>query len=164
MLYFAYGSNLDWAQMRERCPSARFVCIAKLPEHRLDFTRQSTKKDREGGVADVVPDAHQNVWGVVYQIEETEIDSLDRCEGFRPGRRREENSYNREERHVFRDGDERQPLVAFLYFVSQKGGPFRPHPKYKRFIVEGAKHWHLPHDYIAKLERIETKVVIPKGM
>jgi hypothetical protein len=29
MLYFAYGSNMNWDQMRERCPSARFEFVAK---------------------------------------------------------------------------------------------------------------------------------------
>src|SRR5207247_4630457 len=33
-LYFAYDSNMDWAQMKERCPFAKFVCRAKLPSHR----------------------------------------------------------------------------------------------------------------------------------
>jgi len=27
LLYFAYGSNLDWSQMKKRCPSAEFVGI-----------------------------------------------------------------------------------------------------------------------------------------
>jgi len=54
MLYFAYGSNLDFAQMRDRCPSALFVAIAKLPDHRLAFTRKSIK--RACGVADAVPE------------------------------------------------------------------------------------------------------------
>ena len=49
MLYFAYGSNMEWKQMRERCPSAMFVCIAKLKDRRLAFTRKS--KDRGCGVA-----------------------------------------------------------------------------------------------------------------
>jgi gamma-glutamylcyclotransferase len=40
-LTFAYGSNLDCTQMRERCPSTRFVCIAALKDYRLAFTRHS---------------------------------------------------------------------------------------------------------------------------
>jgi len=46
MLYFAYGSNMDWAQMRSRCRTARFVCVEKLKDHRLAFTRKA-----EGEVA-----------------------------------------------------------------------------------------------------------------
>ena len=54
MLYFAYGSNLDWAQMKSRCPSATFVDRAKLKDHRLAFTRKS--KDRDCGAADLYQD------------------------------------------------------------------------------------------------------------
>jgi hypothetical protein len=53
MLCFAYGSNMDLAQMRERCPSTRFAFIAKLPDHRLVFPRKS--KCRCCGVASVKP-------------------------------------------------------------------------------------------------------------
>lgn len=95
MLYFAYGSNLDFAQMRQRCPSAKFVSIAKLPDHRLDFTRKSLT--RGCGVADVVPELGRAVWGVVFAVEETDIGSLDASEGYRPGRPDTENSYVRQQ-------------------------------------------------------------------
>jgi hypothetical protein len=52
MLTFAYGSNMDWNQMRERCPSSRFVGIAVLRDHKLAFTRKSLK--RGCGVADLI--------------------------------------------------------------------------------------------------------------
>lgn len=35
MLIFAYGSSLDFNQMRVRCPPAQFVSKAKLEGHRL---------------------------------------------------------------------------------------------------------------------------------
>jgi hypothetical protein len=35
MQYFVCGSNMDWLQMREHCPSAHFVGIALLPDHKL---------------------------------------------------------------------------------------------------------------------------------
>jgi hypothetical protein len=41
MLYFAYGSNMNWQQMQDRCPSARFFGVALLPDHKLAFTRES---------------------------------------------------------------------------------------------------------------------------
>jgi len=52
MLYFAYGSNMDWNQIRGRCPSASFLGIAVLLDHRLAFSRYSTT--RNCGVADAV--------------------------------------------------------------------------------------------------------------
>lgn len=44
MYYFAYGSNMNWQQMTQRCPSARFVSVARLPEHKLAITRQSRRR------------------------------------------------------------------------------------------------------------------------
>jgi gamma-glutamylcyclotransferase (GGCT)/AIG2-like uncharacterized protein YtfP len=156
MLYFAYGSNLDWDQMRERCPSARFVSVARLKDNRLAFTRYSDF--RKGGVADVIPKVGQEVWGVVYEIYEEDIGRLDACEGFQPGRPQEKNAYSREERHVYQDGDEKQPIFVSLYIaIRQESGPFLPHPDYKRLIVEGAKYWHLPDKYVGQLEKIEAK-------
>lgn len=49
-LYFAYGSNLLYEQMRERCSSASFGTLAYYPNFKLDFTRKSTKG---GWVADM---------------------------------------------------------------------------------------------------------------
>ena len=70
-MYFAYGSNLDWAQMKHRCPSAKFVCRAKLPTHRLAFTIKDAERDC--GVADVLPDQTKLAWGVVYELTDNEL-------------------------------------------------------------------------------------------
>ena len=152
MFYFAYGSNLDWSQMRERCPSARFVAVAKLKGHRLAFTRRST--GRGCGVADAVSDPGHDVWGVVYEIDQRDVGSLDQSEGFAPGRAR--NSYVREERHVYAEGDDQRPLITSIYFAIKEDNPPLPNAEYKRLIVDGAKFWHLPQGYIAELERIEV--------
>ncbi len=154
VLYFAYGSNMDWCQMRKRCPSAQFLSVALLRDHRLAFTRYSPS--RECGVADAVAEEGPKVWGVVYQIPDTEIAMLDKCEGFTPGRKREENDYVREERHVYRDGDEKQPLLVHAYFANRQDNPPLPSTKYKQLIVEGAEYWHLPCTYVDELKRIEV--------
>jgi gamma-glutamylcyclotransferase (GGCT)/AIG2-like uncharacterized protein YtfP len=154
MRYFAYGSNLDWAQMRQRCPSARFVCAAKLPGHQLAFTRRST--DRSCGVADVIPDANAEVWGAVFEFDERDVGSLDSSEGFVPGRALAANSYTRDERQVFRDGNLHEPLTVWIYFAQRQNNPPRPNAAYKNLILEGARYWHLPPDYLAELERIEV--------
>jgi gamma-glutamylcyclotransferase (GGCT)/AIG2-like uncharacterized protein YtfP len=152
MIYFAYGSNLDFAQMRKRCPSAQFVAKARLPDCCLAFTRKSIGWGC--GVADVRPASGQEVWGVVYNIAETEIGLLDKAEGYRPGRPLEENAYVREQRHVFRDGDAEQPLVASIYIANPQPNPPLPNSDYKSQIVDGARFWHLPGEYVAQLEQI----------
>lgn len=152
MLYFAYGSNLDWAQMRDRCSSAKFVCVARLPDHRLAFTRKSSS--RACGVADAVPQNGREVWGVVYEIQETEIGKLDQAEGFEP--RRTKNAYVREQRHVLADGDESKPMAVWVYFASKQKNPPLPSANYKKLVTDGARFWHLPAEYIEALEKIEV--------
>jgi gamma-glutamylcyclotransferase len=152
MLYFAYGSNMDWQQMRDRCPSARFVGAASLHDHSLAFTRRSVK--RRCGVADVVPVEGQVVWGAVFEVDDRDIGRLDAAEGYSPGRAK--NSYRREERHVFLDGDGKQPLAAGVYFGEFEKAPPLPSQDYKNLILDGARRWGLPEAYIRQLEAIEV--------
>jgi gamma-glutamylcyclotransferase len=152
VLYFAYGSNMNWNQMRERCPSSRFVGIAVLRDHKLAFTRESV--NRGCGVADVVAEDGAQVWGVVYEIADLDVGKLDTSEGFRPGR--DKNSYYRRERLVFLDGEDQRPLTVSAYFGDPQPNPPPPNAAYKSLILAGARHWHLPEEYIRELEQIEV--------
>jgi gamma-glutamylcyclotransferase len=154
MLYFAYGSNLDWPQMKLRCPFAKFVCRAKLPVHRLAFTLKSAKRDC--GVADVLPDQVKDVWGVVYELPDNELINLDKREGYRPGMPYE-SKYTREDHYVRRDGDAKRPLLVALYRGHPQLDPPLPSYDYKELIVGGAKHWNLPAEYIRQLESIHIE-------
>lgn len=154
MLYFAYGSNMDADQMKCRCPSAEFKCRAKLPDHRLAFTRKSS--NRGCGVADVVPDEDKDVWGVVYDIDEQDVACLDRCEGYRPRRPKQCNAYVREECTVIEEGDPERPSKVWTYFANPLPDPPPPSDEYMQTIIRGARHWGLPKGYVQKLEGIDT--------
>jgi len=140
--------------MKERCPSAKFVCRAKLPSHRLAFTRKSVR--RGCGVADILRDEMNDVWGVVYELLENELENLDKDEDFRPGRPDDQNDYTRENCHVWREGDAKQPLLVALYRGHPQPNPPLPNYDYKNLIVTGARHWQLPGYYIQELESIQT--------
>lgn len=73
-MYFAYGSNMSDEQIRERCPSHRFVCVAQLPGYRLAFTRRSEK--RGCGVADVIAAQNAAVWGVVFKMTDADLTGI----------------------------------------------------------------------------------------
>jgi len=152
MLYFAYASNMDWKQIKDRCPTACFVCIAKLPEHNLDFTRLSKK--RKSGVADVLPCENAEVWGVVYKIDEIDIKNLDGFEGYKPGQK--ENAYIRVEIMVYEDGNKDKPITCYTYEVQNKG-KHEPSKEYLDVIINGAVYWHLPERYIEQLKTIHCK-------
>ncbi len=152
MLYFAYGSNMNWPQMQRRCPSARFITVARLKDYRLAFPLKS--KSRGCGAAGALPDLGQMVWGVVYEIDDREIESLDQAEDYVPGR--EGNNYRREERLVYPGIDGEEPSKASLYFPEEEADPPLPSAAYKRLIIEGATFWGLPEDYVRGLEAIKV--------
>lgn len=143
---------MNWDQMRQRCPSSRFVEIAVLRDHKLAFTRTSVK--RGCGVADVVAEDGARVWGVVYEIADLDVGTLDAQEGFRPGRGK--NSYWRRECLVFLYGEDLRPLTASAYFGEPEPNPLLPNAAYKNLIVTGGKHWRLPEEYVRELEQIEV--------
>ena len=155
MLYFAYGSNMNWDQICDRCPSTRFDSIARAEGYRLAFTRFS--KNRQCGVADIVASAGSDVWGVVFEISDDEVNVLDKSEGYSRDRDREKNAYERRQLDVFRQGSNASPITVWTYIVVNKSkSPPKPSAEYKATILAGARHWKLPADYIEALEQIET--------
>ncbi|GIW56624.1 MAG: hypothetical protein KatS3mg082_3028 [Nitrospiraceae bacterium] len=143
---------MHWEQMRKRCPSSRFVAVAVLPDRTLAFSRRSTK--RNCGVADAVSAPGEKVWGVVYEISDTELSNLDRAEGFLCGR--EQNAYRRCQTQVFADGKAERPLTVWTYFATPEPNPPLPNQEYMRLLLEGAKHWGLPQRYIQKLKQVKV--------
>lgn len=140
--------------MRERCPSARFAGVAKLPGRRLAFTRWS--EGRAGAVPDAVEDPAGEVWGAVYEVTEPDLTELDRFEGFAPGSSR--NSYIRRQCTVYLDGDEGLAVAAEAYFAVPAENPGLPRRAYLNQILAGAREWGLPRDYIEQvLEKIEAR-------
>jgi hypothetical protein len=79
VLYFAYGSNLDWAQMRRRCPTAAPLGPAALDGWRLAFGGHS--RTWGGSVATIVPSRYERVDGLLYELPRAELGALDLFEG-----------------------------------------------------------------------------------
>ncbi len=154
VLYFAYGSNLDSKQMKERCPSARAKGVAKRPGHRLAFTRRSGY--RRCAVADAVPGPECEVWGAVYEITPEDLAALDGCESYAPGRKG--NACERRQCEVWLEGDPQHPVTAEVYFANPTPDPGLPSLEYRQQILDGARDWRLPQAYFeGALERIQAE-------
>ncbi len=152
MLYFAYGSNMHPQQMRRRCPGYRFISTAKLKDHKLAFTRRSTR--RRCGVADVISSPGDEVWGVLYHLKSRQdIHALDKAEGFKLGRKRI-NNYDRERRNVWSPLSPHKPLSADTYIARQHYNPPPPNAHYLGLMLNGAEHWKLPKTYQSMLQNI----------
>lgn len=156
MLYFAYGSNLDPRQMQERCPGHQVVGLAALHDHRLAFPRFSDTWG--GGTAGPLPAHSQQVWGVVFDVTEEHMASLDRHEGFR-GAGDQHNEYDRETVTVDLvrpdDGSVPRRLRAATYFA-RSSNPQPPSRRYLDTILRGAVHHRLPEDYVEALRKTEA--------
>jgi gamma-glutamylcyclotransferase (GGCT)/AIG2-like uncharacterized protein YtfP len=147
MYYFAYGSNMSWVQMQRRCPSSKFICAARLAGYEFGITRHSRLRDC--GTANVFPVAGKEVWGVVYEISDSELLILD---GF-------EDGYRRAILPVHALGDGAQPLEVLVYVAEIEANVPLPNSEYKRLILEGARHWNLPESYCLMLEKIKALTV-----
>src|SRR5262245_28570937 len=92
-LIFAYGSNMDPAQMRERCPGSNLCWfVAEARGWALCFPRKSKK--RKGGVGSLCKREGTSVWGVVFAVSLRDLARLDRFEGV-------PDSYTRSHLEVF---------------------------------------------------------------
>lgn len=76
-IYLAYGSNLNLEQMGRRCPTARVLGAAKLKGYILTFRGMNG-----GAVANIEPGANSEVPVLLWELETTDEQALDRYEGF----------------------------------------------------------------------------------
>jgi gamma-glutamylcyclotransferase (GGCT)/AIG2-like uncharacterized protein YtfP len=146
---------MDCREMKLVCPSARFVTRACLRDHRLDFTRYS--KTRRCGVADILAERGNEVWGVVYEIDEADLPSLHRKEGYYRDRS-DDSAYRQMRVVVLADGDERKSLPAIAYEVVSKCHEcIKPSREYKNILVDAARFWELPESHVRWLEGIPAR-------
>ena len=132
-LYFAYGSNMDPAQMLVRCPGAVRVERGFVRHRRFVINRR--------GVATLACERNTGVWGGVWSITARDEAMLDRFEGF-------PNRYGKERISVtFGDGGSCKAL-AYIDPVTDEG---LPREGYLPRILRGARSFRLPKDYIASI-------------
>jgi phage replication-related protein YjqB (UPF0714/DUF867 family)/gamma-glutamylcyclotransferase (GGCT)/AIG2-like uncharacterized protein YtfP len=132
--YFAYGSNLCARQMAQRCPGAVDPRPATLADH--DWLIN------ERGVATVEPFDGSHVHGVLWQLSDHDLATLDSAEGVPVRYRRDRLTVHTNE----------GPSQAWVY-IDHRVDPGPPRPGYLERIVDGAVHHGLPHRWIEFLRR-----------
>lgn len=137
---------MSTARIRSRVPSAKVVAVAKLRRHKLKFHKVS--KDGSGK-CDILETDDRNdiVYGVVFEINESEKPDLDGAEGLGHG-------YDEKQVQVF-TGEEVE-MEAATYFATNINSQLKPYLWYKDHVVRGARENHLPDDYVAEIEKIES--------
>jgi phage replication-related protein YjqB (UPF0714/DUF867 family)/gamma-glutamylcyclotransferase (GGCT)/AIG2-like uncharacterized protein YtfP len=132
--YFAYGSNLDVTQMARRCPDARDPRPATLADH--DWLIN------ERGVATVEPFEGGQVHGILWQVSNEDLETLDHAEGV-PVR------YRRDRLVVYTDDG---PHDAWVY-VDHRVEAGTPREGYLERIIDAAGHHGLPSPWVEFLNR-----------
>lgn len=147
-LYFAYGSNLLTERIHLQNPSARFQCVARLPDFKLDFGnfKGKTSETWHGGIATIFQSPGDEVWGVVWIINKSNLSSLDKQEGVKSG------TYDPIEVNVYTQ-EGKEVTCRSYQMKNYQSAP--PSPQYKKVICLGAKENSLPLEYQKKLNAIE---------
>ena len=147
--YFAYGSNMNPAQMAERCAAARVVCAACLPGYRLGFYGRNRVWD--GGQETVEQQSGQQVWGVLYELLFGDAASLDVWSSVRLDGGGAYFHYP----VLVRDAAGREH-TAVLYKKDVLGQAVPPSSQYLTHIVAGAEANGLPPAYVQQLKNLQS--------
>jgi gamma-glutamylcyclotransferase (GGCT)/AIG2-like uncharacterized protein YtfP len=134
-LYFAYGSNMSRAWMRQLCPSAQALGPAMLADYRFIIM--------SAGYASIVAHAGDAVHGVLWRIAPGDLDALDRYEDVAGG------LYDRRTLTVRHAGE---PQSALSY-IGRSRAPGRARAEYCELVLQAARDWELPAPYLATLAR-----------
>lgn len=150
MRIFAYGSNMHLNRLKKRVPSAIKISNAFIEGYNLVCNKISIDGSSKGNI---VKSENPNdvVWGVIFEIEDTEKSILDEAEGLGRG-------YN-ETTLTFTDNDN-NAVKAQIYLADEDAidNQLKPFDWYKSIILEGAKQNQLPQDYIEKIESLDFEV------
>jgi gamma-glutamylcyclotransferase len=156
--HFAYGSNMNRAQMLSRVGNILEEHNAHLPNFELRFN----KKVRGGTAgANVQPSPGKTVYGVLYKIDESTFRSLDRYEGVPEHYRRIEIQVTPDDAPAATTDSPvtgstaaavKQPVPAQVYIASKIEKGLRPSAQYLKAILDGAGEHSLPAAYIGEIK------------
>jgi hypothetical protein len=150
-LYAAYGSNMDPAQMLQRCPSSPASGTGWVPGWRLTFGAEDL--GWEGALATVVPDeaasGSTGVFVALYDLTAADEVALDAWEGADHGLYRKV----RLRVHTLA-GD----VVAYAYALDSFEGGL-PSARYLGAVADAAEAAGAPDDYVTDLRRRDCRSV-----
>ena len=140
-LYAAYGSNMDPAQMAERCPHSPRRGSGWLEGWRLAFGGEDI--GWEGAMATVVEEAGQRVFVVLYELSAADEASLDQWDGVSLGYYRKTKV-----RVATPDGE----VLAWLYVLNAYEGGL-PAARHVGIMADAALVAGAPDDYVTSLRQ-----------
>ena len=145
--YFAYGSNMDEAQMAHRCPDAVMLAMVTIPDYRFALDK--------AGVATILPARENHVEGVLWSVTPEDIKNLDWYEGVAAGCYRKE---------MLPIDDFKPGCEALVYLSNRDLTPRRERSGYMERIIQAAIDHRFTKSYIRFLKTFCTvRVKMGKG-
>ncbi|WP_433780384.1 gamma-glutamylcyclotransferase family protein [Flavobacterium anhuiense] len=144
MYYFAYGSNMDEERMKKRCVVFTTRKFGVLKGYRLVFNKKASAGDFT--YANIEIDENDIVEGVLYQISEAGIASLDKFEGY-------PKNYYKENIDI-QTGDETVSAIVYIANKDKIANNLFPKKEYLSHILAGKDL--LSQDYFERLLNVKT--------
>ena len=135
MLYFAYGSNLNWRQMtKERCPGSKFLKSHNLKGYKLCFSHKTNHSIY--GHANIIKSKKSTVPGALWKITKKNEKKLDLYEDFPTLYKKLYFTYNNKK--------------VMTYYMVRKSSFMYPKELYLNTIKQGYKDCKLDTNYLKK--------------
>lgn len=126
-LYIAYGSNINLEQMAFRCPNSKVVGTSEIKDFELEFR----------GVATIVPKENASVPVLIWELDERDLPTLNRYEGWPRLYRQEKMSFELEG----------QSYEGMAYLMNY-GEISPPSQQYYNTILQGYRENGLNESYL----------------
>ena len=146
MKYFAYGSNMNPNRMKEREINFSKREHAILERWRLKFDKVASRNPNEG-YANIEEDDESVVEGILYTIQDVDIEKLDRYEGY-------PNHYRKLKVWVKLDNGEEEEAITYVATPDKVREGLKPSKDYLNHLLKGCDL--LSEEYCEKLRKWET--------
>ena len=139
--YFGYGANLSMDRFHKRGMNVEEVGNACLQDFEIRFTLKNEYQDK--GYAGVHEKQGEQVWGVVYKMDELALKLMDSLEWCGYG------AYERKKVTVKTDTEE---IEAWCYFVKYPDENLVPSNMYLGNMIKASEERVFPESYISYLK------------
>ncbi|MBM3300024.1 MAG: gamma-glutamylcyclotransferase [Deltaproteobacteria bacterium] len=150
---FSYGSDMNRSELRSWLEGAGHyssLIVETTPAvlEGYDFVWNYYSRGKGGGTANLQRKEGSTIWGVLIELDESLLKAFDRKEGH-------PYFYSRGSEKVevtrVRDGVK---VLAWLYLANPNKSAsldMRPTRQYKNSILNAAKFWEFPEEYVEKI-------------
>lgn len=167
--YFAYGSNLSYAFLKERLKNGKWVDdwhkdgiledpipidlgTYVLPDYEFGYTLNLETLGEKGTSGNILSKKGSIVYGVLYLLSDKHLKELDLSEDVPRSYERVSVKVHRVASLLFYEPNSPSSAIAWVYVGNPKymTDEMNPDPIYEKLLIEAALERHFPQSYIEK--------------